>query len=224
MNCCRSAIWFMRVPAAKSSGHCVQPCSIITSGIGCATTILGTYTLYFRLPAALANLCSANSPLPSSRDCCRCETSDDPLNGDEGLVAGSAALCRDAERAINGDKIRNIANASGKRPARVKRTTSFMSAFIGLLTALTFVLIQFSIGPLRRMGLWLSFHVEDQRMRSRNARLTSLLACKAPSTSIEAIVASANSVETSTSIIARPSTLMLKASLAARASSNSPRE
>ena len=30
----RSASSFMRVPAAKSSGDCVQPCSITTSGIG----------------------------------------------------------------------------------------------------------------------------------------------------------------------------------------------
>ena len=33
---------FIRVPAAKSSGDWVQPCSMTTSGAGCPFKLLGT--------------------------------------------------------------------------------------------------------------------------------------------------------------------------------------
>src|SRR5215217_908570 len=48
------------------------------------------------------------------------------------------------------------------------------------------------------------------RMRSRKAAFTAGLACKAPSTSTEAIVARANSGVTSSAMVASPSTRMSK--------------
>ncbi len=43
MNPSSSAAWFMRVPAAKSSGLCLQPCSITTSGSACPRYTFGKY-------------------------------------------------------------------------------------------------------------------------------------------------------------------------------------
>ena len=63
---CFVARSFMRVPAAKSSGDCVQPCSITTSGraaVDCAADgAAGTKSLYGRVPARWLNDPAMNSP------------------------------------------------------------------------------------------------------------------------------------------------------------------
>ncbi len=61
------------------------------------------------------------------------------------------------------------------------------------------------------------------RMRPASAALTSGLARKAPRTSMESIVSSASSGETSSAMLARPSTLISNVSPAARTASRSRR-
>src|SRR4029077_1687194 len=46
-----SACAFIRVPAAKSSGDCLQPCSMTMSGTACPRYPLGMYSRYSRVPA-----------------------------------------------------------------------------------------------------------------------------------------------------------------------------
>src|SRR5437660_848722 len=58
-------------------------------------------------------------------------------------------------------------------------------------------------------------------MRSVNAAFTAALARRAPSTSIESMVASASSGETSSAILTRPSTLICNFSPAVRTASRS---
>ena len=62
-----------------------------------------------------------------------------------------------------------------------------------------------------------------QRTRSASAFLISLVACKAPNTVIDSIVAKASSGDTSGAILVRPSTLMCSFSPAALAASKSAR-
>jgi len=62
-----------------------------------------------------------------------------------------------------------------------------------------------------------------QRMRSANALLISLVACRAPNTVIDSMVAKASSGDTSGAMLVSPSTLMCSFSPAALAASKSAR-
>ena len=124
----------MRVPAAKSSGFWVQPCSITTSGRFAVPTPGGSKSLNERVPAAQVKLLSSNRDgreRPTTGGASTTSTHDGSVTGASSIVATSRetadAVRRDGDEAradllAPGSSARWIAAvASTSLPLRTRR-------------------------------------------------------------------------------------------------------